>query len=117
MFEGKAYAPAWAFLIPDVHYVIALALEYRNVANAALSTRVIASASEIALSPLDEVNAMLVADKVQNRADFLAHHAAVHPRARELARYFELWLERLGIDETRYQSLVRVSSEGRESSR
>lgn len=102
--------------LTDDPYVLALALEYRNIANATLSNRVIASAEDIPLSPLAEVNDMLVADKVQNRADFLTHHAATHPRASELARYFELWLLRLGIDETRYQSLVRVS-EGQDPSR
>lgn len=89
--------------------VIVLALEYRHIANATLSTRQIASAEDIPLSPLAEVNQMLVADKVQNRSDFLAHHAATHPRAVDLARYFERWLLRLGIDETRYRSLVAVS--------
>jgi hypothetical protein len=86
--------------------VAALAIEYRHVANAALSTRVLASAAEIALSPVAEVNQMLIADKVQNRSDFLHYHAATHPRSRELARYFALWLERLGIDDRRYAELV-----------
>lgn len=100
--------PRIAELSDDPH-VIVLALEYRNIANATLSTRAIASADAIPLSPLDEVNQMLVADKVQNRADFLAYHAASHPRSAELARYFELWLARLGIDEQRYRQLVDVA--------
>lgn len=91
-------------------WVIVLALEYRNIANAALATRVIARADEIALSPLGEVNQMLIADKVQNRSDFLKHHAATHPRSAELTRYFELWLARLGVDEQRYKKLVRVAA-------
>ena len=76
--------------------VMALAIEYRAVANAALSNRSYVSAEDIALSPLAEVNAMLRADKIQNYRDFLAHHAATHPRAAALDRYFRLWLERLG---------------------
>jgi hypothetical protein len=92
-------------LTDDVE-VIALALEYRNIANSTLSTRMITGASEIPLSPLPEVNAMLVADKVQNRADFLRHHRETHARADELDRYFRLWLERLGIDEPRYAALL-----------
>jgi (p)ppGpp synthase/HD superfamily hydrolase len=92
-------------LTSDVH-VMALAIEYRSVANAALSTRPLASAADIRLSPLAEVNDMLIADKVQNRADFLRHHAATHPRSTELDRYFRLWLERLGIDESWYATLA-----------
>jgi hypothetical protein len=92
--------------LSDDAYVLALAFEYRNIANATLSTRTIASAADIPLSPLADVNAMLVADKVQNRKDFIAHHRATHPRANELDRYFALWLERLGVSETRYAELV-----------
>jgi hypothetical protein len=84
--------------------VLTLALEYRNLANATLSPRPIAAAADIPLSPLAEVNAMLVADKVQNRADFLRHHRATHPRAVELDRYFALWLERLGVDEPTFEA-------------
>lgn len=112
MFEGKACAPAWAFL----HFGL-LPEAKADVEPHGLSTRVIASVANIGPSPLDEVNQMRVADNVQNRADFLAHRAASHPRATELARYFELWLLRLAIDETRYQSLVGVSSEGQNPSR
>ncbi len=88
--------------------VIALALEYRNIANATLSSRMLMGAADIPLSPLPEVNAMLVADKVQNRADFLRHHRDSHPRAEELDRYFRLWLERLGISEERYAELAAL---------
>jgi hypothetical protein len=92
-------------LTDDIHVAV-LAIEYRHIANLTLSTRPLGSAADIPLSPLAEVNAMLVADKIQNRADFLAHHRATHPRAAELDRYFRLWLERLGIDEPRYAALL-----------
>jgi hypothetical protein len=81
---------------------LALAMEYRSVANAFLSTMVV---DEIRLSPLADVNLMLVADKVQNRKDFELHHAATHARAAELALYFRRWLTRLGISEARYAEL------------
>ena len=68
----------------------------------------LAGAADIALSPLADVNAMLVADKVQNRKDFIAHHRATHPRSAELDCYFALWLERLGVTEARYAELVAV---------
>ncbi len=88
---------------------VALALEYRSVANEYLSSRQVAAISEIRLSPLPEVRDMLVADKVQNRRDFERHHAATHPRSTALARYFETWLRRLEITEERYRELAAIS--------
>ena len=92
-------------LTDDAH-VLMLTLEYRRVANAALSSRELASAADIELSPIGEVNEMLVADKVQNRRDFLRHHLGSHPRSEILERYFELWLERLGVSAARYAVLA-----------
>jgi hypothetical protein len=92
--------------LTDDMTVLATALEYRRVANAALSHREYRSAADIVLSEVRDVNDMLVADKVQNRKDFLRHHVDSHPRSAELDRYFRLWLERLGIDEARYAELV-----------
>ncbi len=89
--------------------VAALALEYRSIANATLSTRPIRSPDEITLSPLRDVFDMLIADKVQNRADFVRHHLGTHPRSDELARYFTMWLERLGVTEARYLELLATS--------
>lgn len=95
--------------LTDDPRVLALAMEYRHIANATLSTRDITSAADIPLSPLPEVNAMLVADKVQNRKDFIAHHRGTHPRSDALDRYFERWLERLGVSEERYAELCQVT--------
>lgn len=83
--------------LTDDPSVLALALEYRNIANATLSHRPIDRASDIPLSPLAEVNEMLVADKLQNWKDFILHHRGTHPRADALDRYFALWHERLGV--------------------
>jgi hypothetical protein len=91
---------------------VALALEYRSVANEYLSKREIGAIAEIRMSPLGDVAHMLVADKVQNRKDFERYHAATHPRSRELAGYFENWLRRLGIGEERYRELVGVADTG-----
>ncbi len=104
--ELATHGDQLAALSTDVT-VVALAFEYRNIANATLSTRSIATAADIPLSPLAEVNAMLVADKVQNRKDFIACHRGTHPRSDALDRYFALWLERLGISEERYRELAR----------
>ncbi len=92
--------------LTDDPAVLLLAMEYRNVANACLSHRALASADEITLGPLPEVHAMLVADQVQNRKDFDLHHRGTHPRSDALERYFALWLQRLGVDEAQYRALV-----------
>jgi len=88
--------------------VIALALEYRSVANECLSDRDIVSAEQIRLSPLKEVNDMLIADKIQNRKDFETYHKYTHDRSNELDRYFKMWLERLSITEERYQEICFI---------
>jgi GNAT superfamily N-acetyltransferase len=75
-----------------------LASEYRRVANLTLSHREVSGAADIPLGPLPEVHDMLRADKVQNEKDFLLAHATTHPRRDALRRYFQLWLERLGVD-------------------
>jgi hypothetical protein len=76
-------------------YHVGLSLEYRNIANAYLSRREVKSIDEIALSPLKEVNDMLIADKVQNYKDFILYHRGTHPRSKELDHYFNNWLDKL----------------------
>jgi len=75
--------------------VIVLAMEYRNIANQYLSHRQISSIEEIKLSQIKMVNDMLIADKVQNYADFLIYHKDIHPRTKELGEYFNNWIARL----------------------
>ncbi|MCB9642170.1 MAG: hypothetical protein H6728_03780 [Myxococcales bacterium] len=93
---------ALASTVTEDPYVLLLALEYRNIANAYLSKREIQSIEEIALSPLPEVNDMLRADKVQNYKDFLLYHKGTHPRSEALERYFHNWLARLDISLERF---------------
>lgn len=76
---------------------VVLTMEYRNIANAYLSTRDIHFISEINLGPLEPVRQMLIADKVQNYKDFLRHHLGTHPRSDALDAYFKNWLARLDI--------------------
>ena len=90
--------------------VLIATMEYRRVANNYLSKRTINSIDEIELSPLKDVNDMLIADKVQNRKDFELYHLDTHERSDVLDQYFKNWLTRLGITEERYQELVKLIS-------
>lgn len=83
--------------------VILLAMEYRSVANEYLSMREIKNFNDIRLSPLKEVNQMLVADKIQNYKDFLLYHYYTHPRSKELNEYFNNWLLALDVSLTSFQ--------------
>ena len=80
---------------------VLLAMEYRNTANAYLSTKV-GNTDQLKLSPLPEVNDMLRADKIQNRKDFLAYHFGTHPRSQDLDQYFREWLQALDVSEQQY---------------
>lgn len=82
-----------------------LAMEYRRVANAYLSRHCTGADDAIALSPLAEVNQMLIADKVQNRKEFEIHHLTSHAQSARLTQYFANWLKALGVSEARYQQL------------
>lgn len=84
----------------------ALAMEYRRVANAYLSHHCADDNDVIALSPLVEVNQMLLADKVQNRKDFERYHRGTHTHSARLERYFQNWLRRLGVSEPDYAELL-----------
>jgi len=85
-------------------YVMMLVMEYRNKANGYLSNKD-KKVEDISLSPLEQVNQMLVVDKVQNRKDFEKYHFGSHPRSFQLNTYFHNWLQRLGISEDKYQEL------------
>lgn len=87
---------------------IALAIEYRKTANAYLSHRKIKNINEIELSPLTDVNEMLIADKVQNKKDFMIYHKGSHPRSNELEEYFNNWLDRLGVTDKMYSEYVKI---------
>ena len=86
--------------------VIVLAVEYRSTANGYLSFA--SPDEEPMLSPVEEVNQMLIADKVQNRKDFEIFHLHTHERSDRLQQYFKQWLEALGISEEHYSTIVKA---------
>lgn len=93
-------------------YHVMLAMEYRSVANEYLSEDVDLRVNpknfgHIRLSPIKDVNDMLIADKVQNCKDFEIYHLGTHPRTEYLERYFDQWLRRLGVRD-RYPEFVAL---------
>ena len=92
--------------------VILLTMEYRNIANAWLSDKALVKEGP-KLSPLLEVNDMLVADKVQNYKDFIAHHQGTHERSRELTIYFERWLEALKITTSSFEFFCQTINQSK----
>jgi hypothetical protein len=82
---------------------LCMVMEYRNVANRGLNCCQVDNPAKIYLGPLNEVYQMLIADKVQNRKDFLTYHLGTHPGSIELDIYFKNWLRALGVLEAKYE--------------
>ena len=111
---AKAISPEyfpelWAFDWPAV----ALAVEYRHCANAYLC-RPETDGFDMHDLPniaLHQVHNMLIADKVQNRKDFMTYHYGSHDRSEQLNNYFVLWLRYLDITEGYYEKLCEMIDE------
>lgn len=77
---------------------LVMAIEYRRAANAYLckpetdAWSIEEAKRNIGLL-LPEIKHMLIADKVQNRKDFMAAHYGTHPRSEQLLKYFNNWHE------------------------
>lgn len=96
-------------LLKHIHLkTIVTTMEYRNVANRGLHCYQVDDPANIYLGPLKDVHDMLIADKVQNRKDFLQYHLGSHPKSKELDRYFRNWLRALNVTEQKYDELVEA---------
>ncbi len=86
--------------------IVVWCMEYRALANAYTSRHPLRAPVEVPRGPLPQVEAMLVADKVQNTKDFLAHVDTAEGRSGQLRAYFDSWLAGLGVDAARYRQLA-----------
>lgn len=113
-----------SFVFP---HVLLLTMEYRSVANEFLSNKMEGlhevidaygveglSPGLVRLSPLKEVNDMLIADKVQNYKDFVTYHQRTHERTSELDDYFNIWLNTLGVSDKQYGELIDLIDESKQ---
>ncbi len=73
--------------------VMTYVMEYRKVTEAARP-----GGSAPQKSPLDHVNFMLKADKLQNWKDFQEYYPLMDPRTDKLEEYFQSWFRALGIE-------------------
>jgi len=103
------YIKSLQFCDPEA---VALAVEYRWVANQGVRKVVEANDYKIVLSEFTEVNTMLIADKVQNRMDFLASSnpdniETMWVEHHSLTKYFDAWLAALRVSDRQYKELVK----------
>ena len=107
-------------------YALMLTMEYRSVANEFLSNKMEGlqevieaygieglNPGLVRLSPMKEVNDMLIADKVQNYKDFVTYHQKTHERTSELDDYFNIWMNTLGVSDKQYGELIKLIDESK----
>jgi hypothetical protein len=92
--------------------VIVLGMEYRRVANSYTINNKVRKPENIEIGALDKVHKMLVADKIQNKKDFmkymyLQHDCSACQKVSEHSvQYFDSWLARLSISQKMYEEVV-----------
>lgn len=87
-------------------HAVKLAIKYRLAANAFLckpitdvytKEAIINLMNSLELFSNQDLKDALIADKIQNRKDFLLYHYGTHPRSDELNEYFIKWLDILDV--------------------
>ena len=82
---------------------LVFAMEYRRVANSYTIKNKVREIESIDIGPLPQVHQMLVADKIQNKKDFMKYMFYKHDRpsyqrvSERTLQYFDSWLARLQI--------------------
>lgn len=92
---------------------VALAVEYRHCANAYLCRPETDDYDmhDLPNIALHQVHNMLIADKVQNKKDFITYHHGSHDRSDELFDYFNMWLRYLDVTGEYYNKLCNLIDE------
>lgn len=91
---------------------LVLGMEYRRVANGYTIKNKIREPANIGIGPLEQVHQMLVADKIQNKKDFMKYIYLKYdrPSYRKVSQhgldYFDSWLKRLQISPGKYREVV-----------
>lgn len=91
---------------------LVLAMEYRRIANAYTIKNKVRKIESIDIGLLPQVHQMLVADKIQNKKDFMKYIFRKHERpsyqrvSERTVQYFDSWLARLNVDEATYQKVT-----------
>ncbi|CAN1212638.1 hypothetical protein TUMEXPCC7403_20700 [Tumidithrix helvetica PCC 7403] len=93
-------------------HAIILGMEYRRVAGNYTIKNKIKSFNSIEIGPLDKVHKMLVADKIQNKKDFMKYLYLKHDRpsyhkvSEHVIQYFDSWLNCLSVSQEMYKEIV-----------
>ena len=92
--------------------VIVLGMEYRRVASSYTIKNKVKNPEDIEIGPLSKVHQMLVADKIQNKKDFMKYMYLKHERpgyqktSERSVQYFDSWLARLAVSQEMYEHVV-----------
>jgi hypothetical protein len=101
---------------------IVLGMEYRRVASSYTIKNKIRDPKSIEIGPLDKVHKMLVADKIQNKKDFMKYMYLKRDRpsyqkaSEHGLQYFDSWLKRLSVSPEMYAKVVDQLEQGNTSS-
>lgn len=93
-------------------HAIILGMEYRRVTSNYKIKNKIKSFDSIEIGPLEQVHKMLVADKIQNKKDFMKYMYFKHDRlsyqkaSEHGLQYFDSWLNRLSVSQEMYTEIV-----------
>ncbi len=88
--------------------IIMFLMEYRNIANLGLRPSVMPEKFCPQDSPLNHVNDMLRADKIQNRKDFYKYYRGRAYDTFQLEEYFAAWMRALGVGDKMYEKAVEI---------